>query len=101
MLSAEELDRYGRQIMIPQIGEEGQERLKKAKVFVAGAGGLGSPVSIYLTAAGIGHLRLVDHDTVDITNLNRQVAHWTADVGRKKVDSARRDGQPAYPLSAE
>jgi molybdopterin/thiamine biosynthesis adenylyltransferase len=89
MLSAEELDRYGRQIMIPQIGEEGQERLKRAKVFVAGAGGLGSPVSIYLTAAGIGHLRLVDHDTVDITNLNRQVAHWTADVGRRKVDSAQ------------
>jgi molybdopterin/thiamine biosynthesis adenylyltransferase len=89
MLSAEELDRYGRQIMLPQIGEEGQERLKRAKVFIAGAGGLGSPVSIYLTAAGVGHLRLVDHDIVDITNLNRQVAHWTADVGRRKVESAR------------
>jgi molybdopterin/thiamine biosynthesis adenylyltransferase len=89
MLSTEELDRYGRQIMLPQIGEEGQERLKRAKVFIAGAGGLGSPVSIYLTAAGVGHLRLVDHDTVDITNLNRQVAHWTADVGRRKVESAQ------------
>ena len=89
MLSAEELDRYGRQIMLPQIGEEGQERLKRAKVFIAGAGGLGSPVSIYLTAAGVGHLRLVDHDIVDITNLNRQVAHWTGDVGRRKVESAR------------
>jgi molybdopterin/thiamine biosynthesis adenylyltransferase len=89
MLSTEELDRYGRQIMLPQIGEEGQERLKRAKVFIAGAGGLGSPVSIYLTAAGVGHLRLVDHDTVDITNLNRQVAHWTGDVGRRKVESAR------------
>jgi molybdopterin/thiamine biosynthesis adenylyltransferase len=89
MLNAEELDRYGRQIMMPQIGEGGQERLKRAKVFVAGAGGLGSPVSLYLTAAGVGHLRLVDHDTVDITNLNRQVAHWTADVGRRKVESAQ------------
>ena len=89
MLSSEELDRYDRQIMIPQIGEKGQEKLKKAKVFIAGAGGLGSPVSIYLTAAGVGHIRLVDHDTVDLTNLNRQVAHWTADVGRKKVESAQ------------
>jgi molybdopterin/thiamine biosynthesis adenylyltransferase len=89
MFTGEELDRYGRQIMIPQIGEKGQEKLKKAKVFIAGAGGLGSPVSIYLTAAGIGHLRIVDHDKVDLTNLNRQVAHWTADVGRKKVESAQ------------
>jgi len=89
MLTAEELDRYGRQIMIPQVGEKGQEKLKKAKVFIAGAGGLGSPVSIYLTAAGVGHIRLVDHDKVDLTNLNRQVAHWTADVGRKKVESAQ------------
>lgn len=89
MLSGEELDRYGRQIMIPQIGEKGQEKLKQARVFIAGAGGLGSPVSIYLTAAGVGHIRLVDHDIVDLTNLNRQVAHWTADVGRKKVESAQ------------
>ena len=89
MLTGEELDRYGRQIMIPQIGEEGQGKLKRAKVFVAGAGGLGSPLAIYLTAAGVGHIRLVDHDTVDLTNLNRQVAHWTADVGRKKVESTQ------------
>jgi len=89
MLTAEELDRYARQIMIPQVGEKGQEKLKKAKVFIAGAGGLGSPVSIYLTAAGVGCIRLVDHDKVDLTNLNRQVAHWTADVGRKKVESAQ------------
>ncbi len=89
MLTGEELDRYGRQIMIPQIGEKGQEKLKSAKVFIAGAGGLGSPVSIYLTAAGVGHLRLVDHDKVELTNLNRQVAHWTGDVGRQKVESAQ------------
>jgi len=89
VLTAEELDRYARQIMIPQVGEKGQEKLKRAKVFIAGAGGLGSPVSIYLTAAGVGYIRLVDHDKVDLTNLNRQVAHWTADVGRKKVESAQ------------
>jgi adenylyltransferase/sulfurtransferase len=89
MLTGEELERYSRQIMIPQIGEKGQEKLKRAKVFIAGAGGLGSPVSIYLSAAGVGHLRIVDHDKVDLTNLNRQVAHWTSDVGRRKVESAQ------------
>jgi adenylyltransferase/sulfurtransferase len=89
MLTGEELDRYGRQIMIPQIGEKGQERLKRAKVFIAGAGGLGSPVSIYLTAAGVGTLRIVDHDKVELTNLNRQIVHWTADVGKRKVESAQ------------
>jgi len=88
-LTAEEIQRYSRQIMIPQMGEEGQEKLKRARVFIAGAGGLGSPVSIYLAAAGVGHLRLVDQDTVDLTNLNRQVVHWTADVGRRKVESAQ------------
>lgn len=88
-MTAEEIQRYSRQIMIPQMGEEGQEKLKRARVFVAGAGGLGSPVSIYLAAAGVGLLRLVDQDTVDLTNLNRQVVHWTADVERRKVDSAQ------------
>jgi adenylyltransferase/sulfurtransferase len=97
MLTGEELDRYGRQIMIPQVGEKGQEKLKRAKVFIAGAGGLGSPVSIYLTAAGVGHIRLVDHDKVDLTNLNRQIAHWTADVGRKKVESAQEKLQKLNP----
>jgi adenylyltransferase/sulfurtransferase len=89
MLTGEELDRYSRQIMIPQIGEKGQEKLRGAKVFIAGAGGLGSPVSIYLTAAGVGHLRMVDHDRVDLTNLNRQVVHWSGDVGKRKVESAQ------------
>lgn len=88
-MTAEERQRYSRQIMIPQMGEEGQEKLKRARVFIAGAGGLGSPVSIYLAAAGVGRLRLVDQDTVDLTNLNRQVVHWTADVGRRKVESAQ------------
>jgi len=74
--------------MIPEIGREGQERLKKAKVFIAGAGGLGSPVSIYLAAAGIGHIKIADHDVVDPSNLNRQILHWHGDIGRPKVKSA-------------
>jgi molybdopterin-synthase adenylyltransferase len=88
MLDTSEKERYDRQIMIPEIGEEGQERLKAARVFIAGAGGLGSPVAVYLAAAGVGNIRLADLDTVDRTNLNRQVLHWEKDVGRRKVDSA-------------
>jgi len=88
MLTDDELNRYDRQIMIPGIGKEGQEKLKQARVVVAGGGGLGSPVSIYLAAAGIGTIRLIDHDTVELSNLNRQILHWDEDVGRGKVDSA-------------
>lgn len=88
MLSQEETVRYDRQIMIPEIGKEGQERLKKAKVFVAGAGGLGCPVSVYLAVAGVGHVRIADHDRIDLSNLNRQILHWDRDVGRLKADSA-------------
>lgn len=88
MLNAEELKRYDRQIMMPEIGQTGQEKLKRARVLVAGAGGLGSPVTIYLVAAGVGTIRLADHDRVEVSNLNRQVLHWDQDVGRKKVDSA-------------
>jgi molybdopterin/thiamine biosynthesis adenylyltransferase len=88
MLSKKELERYDRQIMIPGFGAAGQEKLKKAKVFIAGAGGLGSPVAIYLAAAGIGTLRIADHDTVELSNLNRQVLHWNKDIGREKVASA-------------
>lgn len=89
MLSQEELIRYDRQIMIPEIGREGQDRLKKAKVFIAGAGGLGCPVSVYLAVAGVGHIRITDHDRIDLSNLNRQILHWHRDIGRMKVDSAR------------
>ncbi|MBN1106329.1 MAG: HesA/MoeB/ThiF family protein [Deltaproteobacteria bacterium] len=85
MLSAEERERYDRQIMIPEIGEQGQERLKRAKVLIAGAGGLGSPIAIYLAAAGTGTIRIVDHDRVDVSNLNRQVLHWEKDKGVAKV----------------
>lgn len=89
MLSQEELIRYDRQIMIPEIGREGQERLKNARIFIAGAGGLGSPVSIYLAAAGVGRIKIADHDTIELSNLNRQVLHWKEDLGKRKVDSAR------------
>jgi len=88
MLSRDELERYDRQIMIKGLGEEGQEKLKRAKVFIAGAGGLGSPVSIYLTAVGVGTIRVVDHQRVELSNLNRQVLHWDEDIGKKKIDSA-------------
>jgi len=89
MLTPSERERYDRQIMIGEIGQEGQEKLKRSRVVIAGAGGLGSPIAIYLTAAGIGMIRMIDHDRVTLSNLNRQILHWEEDIGRKKVDSAR------------
>lgn len=88
MLTEKELQRYDRQIIIYGFGREGQEKLKKAKVFLAGAGGLGSPVAYYLAAAGIGTIVIVDHDTVDLSNLNRQILHWEENVGKLKAASA-------------
>ena len=88
-LSPEEILRYSRHLIIPDVGVEGQRRLKDARVLMVGAGGLGSPIGLYLAAAGVGTLGLVEFDTVDVTNLQRQVMHGTKDVGRKKVDSAR------------
>jgi adenylyltransferase/sulfurtransferase len=88
MLTEEELKRYDRQIIIRGFGAEGQKKLKRAKVIIAGAGGLGSPASIYLTAAGVGTIRIIDQDTVELSNLNRQILHWSEDIGAKKVDSA-------------
>jgi len=87
MLTKDELERYDRQIMIDGFGEEGQEKLKRAKVFIAGAGGLGSTIALYLTVAGVGTIRIVDHDKVELSNLNRQILHWDKDVGRKKINS--------------
>ena len=87
MLTERELDRYDRQIRL--LGEDGQEKLKDAKVFIAGAGGLGCPISIYLAAAGIGKINLVDKDIVALSNLNRQILHWEKDVDREKAISAR------------
>ncbi|SDK12938.1 HesA/MoeB/ThiF family protein [Methanoculleus thermophilus] len=86
MLTERERERYSRQILL--FGEEGQERLKQAKVFIAGAGGLGCPIALYLAVAGVGEIRLVDRDVVDRTNLNRQVLHWEKDLGIPKVRSA-------------
>lgn len=88
MLSKEELERYDRQIMLYGFGEEGQEKLKKAKVLIAGAGGLGSAISIYLAVAGIGNICIVDRDTVELSNLNRQILHWQENIQEKKTDSA-------------
>src|SRR5689334_12153077 len=87
-LESEELVRYSRHIGLAEVGEEGQRRLKHARVLIVGAGGLGSPTALYLAAAGVGHLGIVDFDAVDHTNLHRQVIHGTDDVGRSKLDSA-------------
>lgn len=88
-LHAVELARYHRHILLPQVGEAGQKKLKAARVLVVGAGGLGSPAAIYLAAAGVGTIGVVDGDVVDVSNLQRQILHDTSDVGRLKVDSAR------------
>jgi adenylyltransferase/sulfurtransferase len=87
-LSNDEILRYSRHLIMPEVGMEGQQRLKAAKVLCVGAGGLGSPLALYLAAAGAGTLGIVDFDVVDYTNLQRQILHSTADVGRKKLDSA-------------
>jgi sulfur-carrier protein adenylyltransferase/sulfurtransferase len=87
-LSKDEILRYSRHLIMPEVGMEGQQKLKAARVLCIGAGGLGSPLALYLAAAGVGTLGLVDFDVVDYTNLQRQILHSTADVGRKKLDSA-------------
>lgn len=88
-MTDDELLRYSRHILLPEIGVEGQERLLASRALVIGAGGLGSPVALYLASGGVGHITLVDHDTVDITNLQRQIAHGRATVGQPKVESAK------------
>jgi len=88
MLSDNELLRYSRQILLPQIDVDGQLRLKDSRVLIVGLGGLGAPVALYLAAAGVGELHLADFDTVDLTNLQRQIIHDTDSVGVSKVDSA-------------
>jgi molybdopterin/thiamine biosynthesis adenylyltransferase/rhodanese-related sulfurtransferase len=87
-LSKEEILRYSRHLIMPEVGMDGQTKLKAAKVLCIGAGGLGSPLALYLAAAGVGTLGIVDFDVVDFTNLQRQIIHTTADVGRPKLDSA-------------
>jgi len=88
-LSPEETLRYSRHLILPEVAVEGQRKLKRSRVLLVGAGGLGSPVALYLAAAGVGHLGLVDFDAVDVSNLQRQILHGTRDVGRSKLASAR------------
>ncbi len=85
----EQLQRYSRQILLPQIGLEGQQTLLNSRVLIIGLGGLGSPLAMYLAAAGVGHLVIADDDRVDLSNLQRQIMHRTSDIGRAKTDSAR------------
>src|SRR5438477_13133655 len=88
-LSAEELNRYSRHLMMPEVTPDGQRRLKAARVLCIGAGGLGSPSALYLAAAGVGAIGIVDFDDVDLSNLQRQILHGTKDIGRSKLESAR------------
>ncbi|HIG44359.1 MAG: molybdopterin-synthase adenylyltransferase MoeB [bacterium] len=88
-MNDDDLLRYSRHIMLPEIEIAGQEKLLEAKVLIIGMGGLGSPIALYLAAAGVGHLSIADDDVVDLSNLQRQIAHSTPDIGRLKVTSAR------------
>ncbi len=102
-LTREELVRYSRQILMPQVGEDGQRALKASRVLLVGAGGLGSPVALYLAAAGVGTIGLVDFDSVDLSNLQRQILHGSAAVGSSKTDSAQdrlRDINPNVEIEA-
>ncbi|WP_426298746.1 molybdopterin-synthase adenylyltransferase MoeB [Arthrobacter sp. R-11] len=97
-LSTEEVERYSRHLIIPEIGSVGQRRLKNAKVLVIGAGGLGSPALLYLAAAGVGTIGIIDDDDVDLSNLQRQIIHGVSDVGRPKIESARDAIRELNPL---
>ena len=97
-LTSEEIKRYSRHVIMPEVGVEGQRKLKASKVLCVGAGGLGSPAAMYLAAAGVGTLGLVDFDVVDLSNLQRQILHGTLDVGRSKVASARDRLQSLNPI---
>jgi len=100
-LSAEELQRYSRHLMMPEVTSEGQRRLKAARILCIGAGGLGSPAALYLAAAGVGTIGIVDFDDVDLSNLQRQILHGTKDIGRSKLESARdrlRDTNPEIEI---
>lgn len=88
-MNDEQLQRYSRQILLPQIDLQGQQRLLNARVLIIGLGGLGSPLAMYLAAAGVGHLVIADDDSVDLSNLQRQIMHRTEDIGRAKTDSTR------------
>ena len=98
-LTADEIKRYSRHLIMPEVGVDGQKKLKAGSVLCIGAGGLGSPAAMYLAAAGVGRIGIVDFDVVDFSNLQRQMLHGTSDVGRSKLASAKdrlRDAEPAY-----
>ena len=97
-LSNEEIARYSRHLILPEVGLEGQQKLKAAKVLCVGTGGLGSPLALYLAAAGIGTLGLVDFDVVDESNLQRQIIHFTSDVGRPEDRLRDREAEGAEPV---
>ncbi|BCA53001.1 adenylyltransferase [Nitrospira sp. KM1] len=92
-----QITRYSRHILLPEVGGKGQKKIAKARVLIVGAGGLGAPAALYLAAAGIGTIGLIDHDVVDLSNLQRQVIHHTSDVGRPKVLSAKEKIQALNP----
>lgn len=96
-LTDEQVERYSRHIILPEVGGKGQIKLLESSVLIVGAGGLGSPVALYLAAAGVGTIGIIDADTVDLTNLQRQVIHTTQDVGVSKVDSAKETMQAINP----
>ena len=100
-LTEEQIERYSRHILLQDVGLEGQEKLLNAKVLIIGAGGLGSPVALYLAAAGVGHIGIVDADVVDLSNLQRQVIHQTKDLNTPKVESAKEKMIAINPTSAQ
>jgi len=95
--SQEQLERFSRHILLQDVGVEGQEKILKAKVLIIGAGGLGCPIALYLAAAGVGTIGIIDDDTVDISNLQRQIAHFTKDIGVSKVKSAKEKMEAINP----
>src|ERR671920_2136557 len=97
-LTAAEVERYSRHLIIPEIGALGQRRLKNAKVLVIGAGGLGAPALLYLAAAGVGTIGIIEFDTVDESNLQRQIIHGQSDIGKSKAESARDSIHEINPL---
>jgi molybdopterin/thiamine biosynthesis adenylyltransferase len=96
-LRADQMERYSRHFMLTQVGEQGQKQLLRSKALLIGAGGLGSPTAVYLAAAGVGTLGIIDSDVVDLSNLQRQILHRTKDVGRPKVESAQDTIQALNP----
>ncbi|MBV8083397.1 MAG: ThiF family adenylyltransferase, partial [Chloroflexi bacterium] len=98
LLTPEDIQRYHRHLIIPEVGSTGQRKLKAAKVLLIGAGGLGSPGALYLTAAGVGTIGLVDFDVVDVSNLQRQILHGTSWIGKSKVESGKTRLHELNPL---